>query len=148
MSTVFILLDIQVGLVARFESLGPQYLHRLNDAIAAARSAELPVIFVTTCFHPGHPEISSSNKSFSVIKAANVYTQGSESVAIHPQVTTQPHDIFIHKRRVSAFSGSDLGVVLRGLKAEKLVLAGVLFSRLRWDISRHSSFKGILTKAC
>jgi nicotinamidase-related amidase len=44
---------------------------------------------------------------------------------IHPAIAPLPGDIVVTKRRVSAFTGSDLGVVLRSLGATSLVLMGI-----------------------
>ena len=44
---------------------------------------------------------------------------------MHAALTPQPGEPVIVKRRVSAFSGSDLDVLLRGAGADALVLAGI-----------------------
>ena len=49
-------------------------------------------------------------------------------VVIHPAVTPQPGDIEVLKKRVSAFAGSDLEVVLRSLDVGSLVLTGIATS--------------------
>jgi nicotinamidase-related amidase len=46
-------------------------------------------------------------------------------VRILSEVTPHEHDILVTKRRVSAFSGSDLDVLLRGPGVEKVVLYGM-----------------------
>ena len=43
-------------------------------------------------------------------------------------VAPRPGDLVVTKRRVSAFTGSDLGVLLRGLGAGTLVLTGIATS--------------------
>jgi nicotinamidase-related amidase len=50
------------------------------------------------------------------------------STQIHPGVVPQPGDIVVTKRRVSAFSGSDLDAVLRSLDVDSLVLTGIATS--------------------
>jgi nicotinamidase-related amidase len=47
---------------------------------------------------------------------------------IHPAVAPQSDDIVVTKKRVSAFTGSDLDVVLRSLDVESLVLTGIATS--------------------
>lgn len=47
---------------------------------------------------------------------------------IHPAIALQPTDIVVTKRRVSAFSGSDLEVVLRAQDISHLVLCGIATS--------------------
>ena len=46
----------------------------------------------------------------------------------HSAVAPEPGDIVVTKRRVSAFTGSDLDVVLRSLGVVKLVLTGIATS--------------------
>ena len=40
----------------------------LQQAIAAARKAELPVIYVVVTFRQGLPEVNPNNRSFGVLK--------------------------------------------------------------------------------
>jgi len=48
-----------------------------------------------------------------------------EAFKVHESVSPQPEDIIITKRRVSAFTGSDMEVVLRSLGINHLVLTGI-----------------------
>ncbi len=125
--TALLVMDVQRGIVERYTD-DPGYLDRLAAAIAKARAAELPVIYVTISFRHGHPEISARNKSFSAIMTAGGYTHDDPATGIHPAVAPQQGDIVVIKRRVSAFTGSDLEVVLRGLGIGTLVLTGIATS--------------------
>jgi nicotinamidase-related amidase len=44
---------------------------------------------------------------------------------VHPVVTPRDGEVVVTKRRVSAFSGSDLDAVLRALDVDSLVLTGI-----------------------
>ena len=44
---------------------------------------------------------------------------------VHPAVAPAPEDVVVVKKRVSAFTGSDLEVVLRSLGVTSLVLTGI-----------------------
>jgi nicotinamidase-related amidase len=50
------------------------------------------------------------------------------STQIHPGVEPRPDDVVVIKKRVSAFAGSDLDVVLRSLDVDSLVLTGIATS--------------------
>jgi len=126
-ATVLLVMDVQRGVVERFAG-DPGYLPRLAGAITAARAVGVPVVYVTVGFRPGHPEISARNRTFSAIAAAGGFTEGSPAAEIHPAVAPGAGDVVVTKRRVSAFTGSDLDVVLRGLGAGTLVLAGIATS--------------------
>ena len=126
-ATVLLVMDIQRGIVERFAD-DAGYLPRLGHAITAARSAGIPVIYVTVGFRPGHPEISARNRSFSAIASTDRFTDKDPAAEIHPAVAPAAEDLLVTKRRVSAFAGSDLEVLLRGLGAGTLVLAGIATS--------------------
>ena len=89
----------------------------------------VPVVYVTIHFRPGYPEISASNTTFSAISASGRFVAGSPGTEIPPAVAPRPEDVVVVKRRVSAFTGSDLDVVLRGLGAGTLVLTEKVFPR-------------------
>ena len=136
-----LVMDVQEGIVARFAQTG-DFLTRLNTVITAARAALVPVIYVQVAFRQGYPEISARNKSFSVIK----HQQGSlqttmTATAIHPAIAPQPADIVVTKRRVSAFSGSDLEVVLRAKGISHLVLCGIATSGVVLSTLREAADK-------
>src|SRR3984893_11582047 len=117
-------MDVQAGIVTRFAQTG-DFLERVNKAITAARAAQIPVIYVVVAFRPGYPEISPRNKSFSAIKQQQSSLQAAMTATeIHPAIVPHPTDIVVTKRRVSAFSGSDLDVVLRAQDISHLVLCG------------------------
>ncbi|KAF2093073.1 isochorismatase family protein [Rhizodiscina lignyota] len=126
--TAFVLLDLQVGILERVKDGTTNYLSRVSEAIKASRAAGIPIIYVKTCFRAGHPEVSSRNFSAAKIASFGSFVEGDAPVEISPEVAPLKSDIVVTKRRVSAFSGSDLDVVLRGLNVDSLVLAGVATS--------------------
>jgi nicotinamidase-related amidase len=54
--------------------------------------------------------------------------EGDPGSAIHPAVAPVVGDVIVTKRRVSAFTGSDLEVVLRAADVDHLVLTGIATS--------------------
>ncbi len=126
-ATALLVMDVQRGIVGRYDD-DPGYLARLSAAIIAARAAAIPVVYVTISFRPGSPEISARNRTFARIAASDGFAAGSPGAEIHPAVAPQDGDLVVTKRRVSAFTGSDLEVLLRGLGAGTLVLAGIATS--------------------
>jgi nicotinamidase-related amidase len=124
---VLLMMDIQLGVVQRFAH-DPGYLDRLSGAVTAARAAGIRVVYVRVAFRPGHPEISARNQTFSTRAADGGFDEDNPATQIHPGVAPAPGDLVVTKRRVSAFTGSDLEVVLRSLGAGTLVLAGIATS--------------------
>jgi nicotinamidase-related amidase len=126
-STALLLMDVQKGIVNRFgDDAG--YLTRLSAAASAARGAGIGVIYVVVAFRPSYPEVSERNKSFAAIAGSGRFTDGDPDAPIHPAVVPAAGDVIVTKRRVSAFAGSDLDVVLRASGVDHLVLAGVATS--------------------
>jgi nicotinamidase-related amidase len=125
--TVLLVMDVQRAIVERFGD-DDGYLGRLGRAIAAARAANIPVVYVVVGFRPGYPEVSPHNRTFAAIAAAGGFGDGAQAAEIHPAVAPRPGDPVVIKRRVSAFTGSDLDVLLRGLGAGTLVLTGIATS--------------------
>ena len=125
--TALLIMDVQQGIVERFAHDGG-YLDRLASAIAAARGAGVTVIYVTVGFRPGYPEVSEHNKSFSAIAGTGRFTDGDPGARIPDAVAPATGEVTVTKRRVSAFTGSDLDVVLRARGTRHLVLAGIATS--------------------
>ncbi|RSM60204.1 isochorismatase [Actinoplanes sp. ATCC 53533] len=123
-----LVMDVQNAVVARYPD--PGYLPRLGEAIGAARSAGIPVIYATVGFRPGVPEISPRNKMFGALahNPAAAAAGGPQAMEIHPDVAPERGDILVTKRRVSAFAGSDLDMILRVGEFDHLILTGIATS--------------------
>ena len=123
-STALLVMDVQTSIVGRYAPKSEAMLASLQGVIAAARKHGIRVIYVIVAFRPGHPEVSSANKLFGAIKQSG----GLISEAVHPAVAPLSHEPVVTKRRVSAFSGSDLEVILRANGIEHLILTGIATS--------------------
>jgi nicotinamidase-related amidase len=140
--TALLVMDIQAGTVSRLGDDAPALLQTLTGAIAAARAAGIPVIYVVVGFRKNFPEISRHNRSFSALKeGGSMYKALEEPIAIDPAVSPQEGDIVITKRRISAFTGSDLEVVLSGLEVKHLVLSGISTSGVVLSTVRQAADK-------
>lgn len=120
--TALLIMDVQEEIVARFADGG--FLGRLGGAAAAARKAGVLVIYVKVEFRPGYPEISVNNRSFARITEGG----GFVGTRVHPAIAPQRGDVEVVKKRVSAFAGSDLDLILRSQGIRTLVLAGIATS--------------------
>ena len=117
MAHALLVMDVQTVIVDRYPD--PTYLPRLREAIGAARADGIPVIYVVVGFRPGFPEISTRNKMFGPLARSAAALSSEAATQIHPDVAPQSGDIIVTKRRVSAFAGSDLEMVLRVTKPGK-----------------------------
>jgi nicotinamidase-related amidase len=123
-----LVMDVQNGIVERFAEHAEPLLSELAQTIAAARTADVPVIYVRIAFRDGTPEVSSRNKVFGERVGSNAMSETSEATQVHAAVAPGAGDIVVTKKRVSAFTGSDLDVVLRSLDVDSLVLTGIATS--------------------
>lgn len=121
-----LVMDVQQAVLSRYPD--EDYLPRLRKAIDAARAKSVPVVYVVVGFRPGYPEVDARNKMFGVLVGAPRSRGAEQAMAIHPDVAPHGQDIVVTKRRVSAFAGSDLDMVLRAGGIEELVLTGVATS--------------------
>jgi len=124
MATALLLMDLQHGILARYGDVSA-YLARCARAADAARAAGVPVIHVRVAFRDGHPEVSPRNRAFSAIADAGGLRDDDEAGRIRDEVAPVAGDVVVTKRRISAFAGSDLELVLRSRGIHRLVLAGV-----------------------
>jgi len=124
--SALLIMDVQPEIVERFGN-DAGLLERISQAAAAARARGVRVIFVKVGFRAGYPEISPRSQTFSRIAELGGFVEGSSS-EIHPALAPAPGDVVVTKRRVSAFAGSDLDVVLRAGGIDALVLSGIATS--------------------
>lgn len=97
----------------------------LKGAIAASRQARIPVIYVTVAYRQDRSDVAENCAFFSAVKGMPVLQEGSWGAAIHDELRPQPEDWSVVKKRISAFAGTSLELLLRSLGRTTLVLTGV-----------------------
>lgn len=125
MTQALLVMDVQKSIVDRYPD--PEYLPRLRGAIDAADAAGVPVIYVVVGFRPGFPEVNPRNKMFGAI-SSRAPLGGGGDMEVHPDVAPKLDHIVVTKKRVSAFAGSDLEMILRAGDIDSLVLTGIATS--------------------
>jgi nicotinamidase-related amidase len=123
-TTALLVMDMQVGILSMF-SAAETLLPKVAKAITHAREKKIPVIYVVVGFRQGAPEVSMNNKSFAAGREKYAKMNMAEFMTIHSDLAPQTDDIIITKRRVSAFTGSDLEVVLRAFGIKRIALTGI-----------------------
>jgi nicotinamidase-related amidase len=74
-------------------------------------------------------------------QAATAFMESGEATQTHPSVPARAEDAVVVKKRVGAFSGSDLEVLLRSLNAIHLVLVGMATSGVVLSTLREAADK-------
>lgn len=102
------------------QTFGPAIANcrRLLDA---ARARGVPVVFTRIAFRPGYADANPHSPARRLGNVLLVDTWGTEIV---DELRPLPTEIVITKKRASAFFGSELDLVLRGLGVRSVVLAG------------------------
>jgi nicotinamidase-related amidase len=120
-----LILDYQVG-VATMMPDPEQLCARAATVLDAARSAGALVIYVVVEFRAGYPEISPRNVALvERIKKTGRLQAGSPEAQVHPAVAPQEADVIVVKRRIGAFSGTDLDLILRSASIDTLIVLGI-----------------------
>ena len=126
-TSALLVMDFQHGIVERLGNA--EVVAAAGRAVAGARAAGIPVMFVRVAFRPGYPEVAGSNLTFSALaQHGDAMTHDHPATQVHAELAPKGDEPVIVKRRVSAFTGSDLDVLLRGAGADHLVLAGIATS--------------------
>jgi len=139
-NTALLVMDMQVGIVAMLPA-ATELLANVTKAITKARENKIPVIYVVVGFRQGAPEISMNNKGFAASKERFTTVNLDEFMSVHPDIAPAEGELTIVKRRVSAFTGSDLEVVLRAFSVQHLVLTGIATSGIVLSTLREAADK-------
>jgi len=139
-NTALLVMDMQLGIISRVSD-SPVLLSNAGKAITSARSKGIPVIYVVVGFRPGAPEVSMDNKGFAAGKEMFAGVDMDEFMRVHPDIAPAEGELTVAKRRVSAFTGSDLEVILRAKEIKHLVLTGIATSGVVLSTLREASDK-------
>ncbi len=135
--SALLIMDVQPNIVERIKHR-EQYMQDILAAVAAAHKLRLQIIYVVVGFRPGLPEISERNQSFNPIRSSDA---ANKMITPQPAIEPTADDIVVTKRRVSAFTGSDLEVILRAQNITHLVLAGIATSGVVLSTVREAADK-------
>jgi nicotinamidase-related amidase len=150
-NTALLVMDLEMGILNSFPG-AEDYVNKVATAVQHARDKNIPVIYVRVGFRQTKPEISMNNKSFAAMKDNIANIDMDAFMEIHSAVKPLENDIIVTKRRVSAFTGSDLEVVLRAQNIGHIVLAGIATSGVVLSTLREAADKDyritILSDGC
>jgi nicotinamidase-related amidase len=127
MTQALLLMDIQPSILDRVGA-GEPYLDKVVAAQERAETAGLLVALVRIAFRPGYPDTSGRNKVFAPAPDRSGMLIGDPAAEPHPRLMRGNGEVVVTKKRISAFTGSDLEVILRSRDVTHLVLAGIATS--------------------
>ncbi len=148
--TALLVMDYQKAVVEGFANDQQALLERAGQALACARGAGLKIIYVVVGFRPGYPEISARNVNFNAVRQSGRF-HGEAGTEVHPAVAPRDGDIIVTKRRVGAFLGTDLDMILRANDIETLAMFGIATSGVVLSTLRYASdadYRLVVLKDC
>jgi len=124
--TAVLIMDYQNDILGMLpEEKQSSLLNGATEILDAARAAGVRVIYIAVRFREGYPEVSTRNKGFGGLKTAKRMLEGTPGAEVHAQVAPKSGEIVLSKRRVGAFSTTELETVLRANNITNLVLLGI-----------------------
>lgn len=134
-----VVIDIQASCFVEYENRAipemPGYAERMSRARAAidkARAQAIPVIFIQEVHRP---DLVDFGRELDGSEDVHCLEDNPDTEIAVEQMGFLPTDYLIKKRRYSAFFGTDLEILLRGLKVDTLLLCGGLT-----DVCVHYTF--------
>lgn len=127
--TALLVMDFQKDIVEMLAGGGSrEALAQAVRAADAARAARIPVVFVTVAYRHGHQDASLRNKRVAMLRNKGILLEGTPGADLMPDLARAPHEPVVTKRRVGAFSHTDMAPLLSALDVRKLVLCGIATS--------------------
>ena len=102
----------------------PALADRLAPLVAAARGAAVPVVFATQELRVDGADVGRLVR-FESVRSGAALREGSEGVRVVAELDPRPDDLYVVKRRFSAFFATDLDLLLRGRGIEQVVVCGI-----------------------
>ena len=151
-NTALLVMDVQGGIVKGLGERAKPFIRSVTEAVEAARTVALPVFFIVVRFREGFPEMNPRNKMFERIKNNPAFSLEGNSADTQPVITPKENEIVVAKKRVSAFAGSDLEMLLQAQEITHLVLCGIATSGVVLSTTRAAADKDytitILSDCC
>jgi len=126
--TAVLSMDCQAGIVSIYTKENKDgFLARAKSVLDHARAKGMMIVHVQVGFRPGLPEVSWRNPLFGAVKASEQHQQlfREPHGRIAEAVAPRENEIVITKHRISAFTGTDLAMILRANEIDTLVLYGI-----------------------
>lgn len=135
---VLIVVDIQKGAFMDHVAGIPvmpahrENMERARSVVDAAHDAKIPVVFIQEIHRR---DMVDYGRELDGTEDVHCHEDDPGTSVAFEEMGRKPSDYFIHKRRYSAFYGTELEILLKGLKAQTLILIGGLT-----DVCVHYTF--------
>ncbi|HEX3755047.1 MAG TPA: isochorismatase family cysteine hydrolase [Rhizomicrobium sp.] len=139
-TSALLLMDFQNAIVGMVGEGAAALLERAARARAVAKQAGMAVMHVRVAFtEADYGTISPRNKSFAQVASNRMLPDGSDAAAIHTALAPAPDEEVFTKKRVGAFSTTDLESRLKARGIDTLVLTGIATSGVVLSTVRYAA---------
>jgi len=142
--TALIVVDMQNDFVAPGapleSSAGRAMVPHLQRALTCCREAGIPVIYTAHVHRPDGCDLGLLAHAPAIARR-DALVVGSPGAAIFPEIAPRDSEIVISKHRFSAFYGTDLEIILRGLGVTTVVITGVTTENCCHATARDAFFR-------
>jgi len=125
--TALLVIDIQYQAMSN-DIFGVEGIEKIvkntNSLIKACRQNNIPVIYTRHVYRSSGIDKARYEPSVNGIPQA--YREGTREIEIIDEIKPGPDDIVIDKQRWSAFYCTELDIILRSLKVDRLLICGVV----------------------
>jgi len=142
--TAMIVVDMQNDFVAAGAPLesaaGRAMVPNLQQALACCREQGIPVIYTAHVHRADGCDLGLLGHAPPIARR-DALVAGSAGAAIFPEIAPREDEIVISKHRFSAFYGTDLEIILRGLGVTTVVITGVTTENCCHATARDAFFR-------
>lgn len=113
-----------------------------GQLLSGARQHGWPIVHVRVAFRPDGADILQNGPIFRAVAASGAVQEGSWGAAFYEPLAPQAgslHEHVVKHTRINAFYGTPLDELLRGCRAERLVIAGVATHSVVESTVRHAA---------
>jgi ureidoacrylate peracid hydrolase len=143
--TALIVVDMENDFVAPGAPLetpaGRTMLPTLKRALTFCREQGIRVIYTTHAHRRDGCDMGRFKDLWPPIRNGAGLVEGERGIEIYPEIAPQADEIVITKRRYSAFYGTDLEIILRGLGIDTVVISGVTTENCCHATARDALFR-------
>ncbi|MBI4590828.1 MAG: cysteine hydrolase [Candidatus Rokubacteria bacterium] len=143
--TAMIVVDMENDFIAPGAPMetpaGRKMLPNLKRAIAFCRERGIRVIYTAHVHRRDGCDMGLFDDLWPPIASRAGLVDGEPGIEIYPEIAPRPEEIVVKKHRYSAFFGTDLEIVLRGLGVDTVVITGVTTENCCHATARDAMFR-------
>jgi len=143
--TALIVVDMENDFVAPRAPMetpaGRALLPTLKRALAFCRERGIRVIYTTHAHRRDGCDMGRFADLWPPIASRTGLVDGEPGIEIYPEIAPQADEIVVKKHRYSAFYGTDLEIILRGLGVDTVVITGVTTENCCHATARDALFR-------